>query len=375
MLWLPTAPVSRALRVLHAPTAVGGHPGGLARAERELGLDSISVSLLPHPFGHDVDEVLGRDGDGVARRCANRARLFERMCRSTSCTSTSESRCFPFPRESRGPKAVIARRSRSATCPLLHRLGKRIVVTFQGDDARQATVGGRLVEAVPERYTPELDAARRRTIAAFDRYAARHLLPESRSRRRLARASRRSCPTRASTPMSGQVTSEDLRRPTARRSRSFRSSSQGHRGRSSPRSRRLEAEGVPLRFELLHGSQRERCALGARTLRDRRRSAQRRLVRRARRRGDGTRKAGRRGSRPARPSVRSRLSSDASYPLSTPRAETLADRLDAPPHLGRRAPAPRSGGPVVRGAVARPTQGRADGDRGISATSAEWLAP
>ena len=53
------APVSGALRVLHAPTAVGGHPGGLARAERELGLDSRSVSLFPHPFGYDVDEVLG----------------------------------------------------------------------------------------------------------------------------------------------------------------------------------------------------------------------------------------------------------------------------------------------------------------------------
>ena len=60
------APVSGALRVLHAPTAVGGHPGGLARAERELGLDSTSVSLFPHPFGYDVDEVLGRDGDGVS---------------------------------------------------------------------------------------------------------------------------------------------------------------------------------------------------------------------------------------------------------------------------------------------------------------------
>jgi len=71
--------VSGALRVLHAPTAVGGHPGGLARAERELGLDSRSVSLFPHPFGYDVDEVLGRDGDGALRRYLNRARLLARM--------------------------------------------------------------------------------------------------------------------------------------------------------------------------------------------------------------------------------------------------------------------------------------------------------
>ena len=54
---------------------------------------------------------------------------------------------------------------------LLHRLGKRIVVTFQGDDARQASVGGPLIQAVPERYSSDRDEARQRTIAAFDQYA------------------------------------------------------------------------------------------------------------------------------------------------------------------------------------------------------------
>ena len=109
MLWLPTAPVSRALRVLHAPTAVGGHPGGLARAERELGLNSVSVSLLPHPFGHDVDLVLGRDGDGVARRWENRARLFERMCRVDVVHFNFGEPLFPFPREYAGRRPSIAR--------------------------------------------------------------------------------------------------------------------------------------------------------------------------------------------------------------------------------------------------------------------------
>lgn len=164
-------PMSRPLRILHAPTAVGGHPGGLARAERELGLDSTSVSLFPHPFGHEVGEVLGRDGDSIARRYANRARLLLRMCSVDVVHFNFGEPLFPVPQGVHGTTAAVARMIALRDLPLLRRLGKRIVVTFQGDDARQARVGGRLVAAVPERYTPELDAARRRTIAAFDRYA------------------------------------------------------------------------------------------------------------------------------------------------------------------------------------------------------------
>jgi glycosyltransferase involved in cell wall biosynthesis len=243
--------VSRALRVLHAPTAVGGHPGGLARAERELGLDSASVSLLPHPFGHEVGEVLGRDGDGVARRYANRARLLVRMCTVDVVHFNFGQPLFQVPHGIHGPTAAIARLVALRDLPLLHRLGRRIVVTFQGDDARQATVGGRLVEAVPERYTPELDAVRRRTIAAFDRYAdaifflnpdLADVLPE--------RAS--FLPYASVDPEEWTVTPEEPDAPPL-----------VVHAPSDPRVKgtehvvaaiaRLESEGVPLRFELLHG--------------------------------------------------------------------------------------------------------------------------
>jgi glycosyltransferase involved in cell wall biosynthesis len=163
--------VTRALRVLHMPTAVGGQPGGLARAERELGLDSTAVSLFPTPLGHGVDEVLGRPGDGAARRYANRARLLHRMTSADVVHFNFGEPLFPVPHGLSGPTGVIARLVALRDLPVVHALRKRIVVTFQGDDARQACVGGLLVQAVPERYTPELDAGRRRTIAAFDRYA------------------------------------------------------------------------------------------------------------------------------------------------------------------------------------------------------------
>ena len=129
------------------------------------------MSLFPHPFGHEVSEVLGREGDGVARRWANRGRLLVRMTSVDVVHFNFGEPLFPVPNGVRGPTGAIARLLALHDLPLLRRLGKRIVVTFQGDDARQAVVGGRLVAAVPERYTPELDAARRRTISAFDRHA------------------------------------------------------------------------------------------------------------------------------------------------------------------------------------------------------------
>lgn len=163
--------MSRPLRVLHAPTAVGGHPGGLAEAERELGLDSTAVSLFPHPLGHEVDEVLGRPGDGPAKRYWNRARLLGRMLRADVVHFNFGESVFPIPQGVGGATAAIARVLALRDLPLLRAFGKRIVVTFQGDDARQASVGTLLIRVLPERYTPELDAARRRTIAAFDRYS------------------------------------------------------------------------------------------------------------------------------------------------------------------------------------------------------------
>ena len=163
--------MSRPLRVVHAPTAVGGHPGGLARAERELGLDSIAVSLVEAPFGHAVDEVLVRPGDGSARRALRRARLLLRLCAVDVVHFNFGSTLLPVPVARSGPAGALGRALALRDLPLLRALGKTIVVTFQGDDARQAAVGGSLVAAVPEHYTAELDAARRRTIAAFDRYA------------------------------------------------------------------------------------------------------------------------------------------------------------------------------------------------------------
>ena len=247
--------MSAALRVLHAPTAVGGHPGGLARAERELGLDSVSVSLSQHPFGHGVDEVLGRPGDGAAQRYSNRARLLFRMCSVDVVHFNFGEPLLPIPQGISGPIAMLARVLALRDLPLLHALRKRIVVTFQGDDARQATIGGLLVQAVPERYTPELDAVRRRTIAAFDRYAdAIFFLNPDLAEVLPHRAA--FLPYASVDPIEWEVGPESSDGPPLVVHAPSDSRVKGTEQVITAVSR-LQAEGVPLRFELVQGVDRE----------------------------------------------------------------------------------------------------------------------
>jgi glycosyltransferase involved in cell wall biosynthesis len=198
-----------------------------------------------------VDVVLGRDGDGVPRRFANRARLFIRMSAVDVVHFNFGEPLFPVPHGMRGPRGAIARVVALRDLPLLHRLGKRIVVTFQGDDARQVTGARRLVQAVPERYTPELDAARRRTIAAFDRYAAAMFFLNPDLADVLPRRAS-FLPYASVDPDEWTVSPEELNGPPL-----------VVHAPSDPRVKgtehvvaaisQLQAEGVPLRFELLHG--------------------------------------------------------------------------------------------------------------------------
>lgn len=243
--------MTRLLRVLHAPTAVGGHPGGLARAERDLGLDSVAVSLLEPRFGYVVDEVLARAGDGPALRAVHRARLLLRLRRFDVVHFNYGSTLLPVPIGRTGLIGVLASALALRDLPTLRTLGKRIVVTFQGDDARQATVGGSLVNATPEHYTAELDAARRRTIAAFDRYAdAIFFLNPDLAQVLPARAV--FLPYASVDPAEWEVQPEDPDGPPL-----------VVHAPSDPRVKgtdliktavtRLQAEGVPLRFELVQG--------------------------------------------------------------------------------------------------------------------------
>lgn len=178
------------IRVLHCPTDVGGHPPGLARAEREIGLDSWCVTLEQHYSAYGSDEVLFRLGDGAAKRQARRLALLRRALRDFDVIHLNFGQSILSPPMPPLPGATGPRVLREAytlytrllgmrDLHLLRRAGKGIVVTYQGDDARQgdrarATQEISIAHEVgPDYYTPRSDRAKRRMIAQVARTAHR----------------------------------------------------------------------------------------------------------------------------------------------------------------------------------------------------------
>lgn len=118
------------MRVLHCPTDTGGHAWGLSRAERSLGVESDVMVRRSSRHGFPTDVSLRlREGSlaaQVARVCAFVARAIRRYD------------VFHF---NWGMSIVDHRywNIHYLELPLLKRLGKRIVMTFQGCDARIKT--------------------------------------------------------------------------------------------------------------------------------------------------------------------------------------------------------------------------------------------
>jgi glycosyltransferase involved in cell wall biosynthesis len=169
-----------ALRILHAPDAVGGNPGALARAERKLGLRSWAVALEPSPFGYEVDEVVRTPGQARLAHEVARFRLLARALRDFDVVHFNFGRSL-FPPPAFSPDAARLYRAYAAVLgmrdlPLLRRAGKGIVVTFQGDDVRRGDLlrqrfDESLATRLPQAYSAFGDAAKARVAARFDRYA------------------------------------------------------------------------------------------------------------------------------------------------------------------------------------------------------------
>jgi glycosyltransferase involved in cell wall biosynthesis len=154
--------MKRALRILHVPDLVGGNAPALARAERDLGLESVCAAYAPSAFGYEPDVILRPAGVGRLRFEGRRMRLL------WQALSAFDVIHFNFGR-SMLPHPFAFRELR-----LLRARGKHIVVTYQGDDARQGAeseVGSPIARFAPDYYTAKGDARKRRGIAAFDRWA------------------------------------------------------------------------------------------------------------------------------------------------------------------------------------------------------------
>ena len=187
------------IRVLHCPTNVAGNPHGLAKAERELGLKSWSVSFERPPFNYETDEVLFDEDDSIFVREIKRWRFLWRVLIDFDIvhfnfgqsimqqwvppilmmkwlTSTAHVKCSSFVQcVARCYTGLFELRD----LPLLKMMGKGIVVTYQGDDARQSDFCLANFENSPAGevelgyYSPELDAHKRYRIASFAKYADR----------------------------------------------------------------------------------------------------------------------------------------------------------------------------------------------------------
>ena len=91
------------LRVLHCPTMVGGHPQGLAEAEREVGLVSRSVAFWRTSFDYECDEVLFEPGMSRARRERLRWRLLLRAVGDFDIVHFNTHKTFSTPHGGGGP--------------------------------------------------------------------------------------------------------------------------------------------------------------------------------------------------------------------------------------------------------------------------------
>jgi hypothetical protein len=179
------------IRVLHCPTSVGGNPQALSGAERELGLSSIAVAFDQNYLGYTTDEVLFKPGEHQLIRESKQWRLIWRIIRKVDIVhynfgSTIFSDALAANQMgSKYPKVLyktFEAYRRMATIfdlPFLKKIGKKIVVTYQGDDARQgdfcrgAFEISPATEVEPGYYTAESDERKRHSIARFAKYADR----------------------------------------------------------------------------------------------------------------------------------------------------------------------------------------------------------
>lgn len=138
------------LRILHAPSVVGGNATTLSRTLNQMGFPSISVAYEDHRFSYDPDVVLWKQNHGtIAKEIIRissvfRAALGYKVIHFNFGT-TMAMPSLPISVSTVSWKLKLAREVHYLLSEflqilevrLLSLLKRRIVITFQGDDARQ----------------------------------------------------------------------------------------------------------------------------------------------------------------------------------------------------------------------------------------------
>lgn len=172
------------LRILHCPTDCGAHGPLLARTERKLGHDSLSVVFSQSYIGYKPD-VLVVPFRGLKYLSIGELRRWRWVAKSLRYDvihyNFGSSLCpnpvylgsgltLPYP-GLRVAYSIYAISMMMFDVWLLHKLGKVICVTFQGGDARQARGARDLDEHSPSYYIPVLDFFKRIKIKRWAKYA------------------------------------------------------------------------------------------------------------------------------------------------------------------------------------------------------------
>jgi glycosyltransferase involved in cell wall biosynthesis len=177
------------MRILHLPLDLGGHARALAAAQRAEGHAAVSVSLDWSPLGFNGDEArglpLGAPG-WLRRRETERWRLLWRGLREADVIHCHFGRtlgsvmAFPQLESGGGFRHALVRAYARALwlrdLPVWRRAGKRVAMTFYGDDVRPVALSlarnphtHLAIPALRAELEPR-DAAKRALVAALERH-------------------------------------------------------------------------------------------------------------------------------------------------------------------------------------------------------------
>lgn len=179
------------MRILHCPEIVAGNAQQLARSEREVGLDSKAIAFRQTNFAYDSDEILLPSNAGRVRLEIARWWLLWRALSfdiihynfGQSIMPTAlhykDNRLKEYSLITRLIIHAYSNALELLDVKLLKLLGKKIIVTYQGDDARQGDYcrsNFRITAATEvgeDYYSPVADQMKRLRIAKFEKLADR----------------------------------------------------------------------------------------------------------------------------------------------------------------------------------------------------------
>jgi glycosyltransferase involved in cell wall biosynthesis len=166
-----------------------GNAPSLARAERSIGLKSWSIAYKKDPYNYPFDEVMLSEEVSVVDREWARFRLLKRAIFDFDIIHFNFGLSIMPQWNPEFPSGlgifksfyhkVYTRVLEYCDLPLLKSLGKGIMVTYQGSDARQADYCREhfpitfVNEVDPKMFSVISDINKRRCIAIFERYADR----------------------------------------------------------------------------------------------------------------------------------------------------------------------------------------------------------